>query len=406
MSNIITQSILGQSLEVVQKSLGPVIHHQSNPEKQTDYYVHGVSYLRDVFPVSLSGIIGVYRKERCIAVRIILNKRDPRYTNFVYNREIASRLFAKAVSHDYAYWHQIEAEPRANNALHYVYCMGSNVATTWDAAAIGGTLKSDVIMYLDTRCGETDHSVVSQPFASTSGGTASGTSQSSSPPIAIGLNRLDSSQPSAAKTFPDIAGNIYEVEILKAANTYHLLNGFEDGTFKPDNPITREQAINLLMGAMELMVVDAGAIAIPDELEKAPFVDVPADHRSARQFYYAKQIGILSGDNQNKAQPNASLTRAELIVLIHNGLQVVVNENFSTVTDLGDAVEMISPDANFDDIADHWSEQIVRQLATYGIATPLDESGTKFFPDTAAKRNYTAAALVRMLEVKFIQCQA
>lgn len=396
---VTTQSLLGQPLEVVQTYLGPSINHQYSAEKQTDFYLHRSQYLKDVFPIVLTGIISVYRKNRCIALRAILNKRDTRYDSFVYNREIATRLFEKVVSNDYAYWHQIEAEPKADNKIHYVYCMGGNVATTWDVSTIDGTIEGDVIIYLDSRCGETDHSVVNQPIV---GSTQDAGSRTATPAIDGGLGQ-GAVQPIPIRAFPDIDGNPYEVEILKAANVYRFLAGYEDGTFRPDVGITREQGISLLIEAMKLLVVDPSAIAFPDELVNPPFADVSTTHRSAKQFYYAKQAGILAGDGQDKAYPDARLDRAGLIAIIRNGLQAVVNENYSASADLGERVEVIDPDISFSDISGHWAESAIQELGTYGIATPLNEQGKAFAPNEEAHRDYLAAALVRMVEVKFNQ---
>lgn len=395
MNSVVTWSLLGQPLEVVQTYLGPSINHQYSAEKQTDFYLHGTRYLKDVFPVVLTGIISLHRKERCVALRIILNKRDPRYQTFIYNREIATRLFEKVASNDYAYWHEIEAEPKAGDKTHYVYCMGGNIATTWDVSTVDSTIEGDVIIYLDSRCGETDHSVVTRPiFASKQ---ESGTTSQPMTPMGEGEESATGDQ----KTFPDIADSPYQSEILKAANTYHLLSGYEDGTFKPERAVTRENVIILLLRAMALMLVDAGAIAVPDELETAPFVDVPKDHKSARQFYYANQSGLLAGDDQNKAYPDATLSRAGLMVILRNGLQVVVNENYSTTTELNEIIQALVPNVTYTDIAEHWGEDPIRELTTYGIASAADEAQQTFAPDTDATRGFTAAALVRMLEAQF-----
>jgi hypothetical protein len=404
MVSVATQGLLGQPLDVVESYLGPTIHHQANPQNQTDFYVHGTQYLRGVFPVVLAGIISVYRQNQCIALRIVLSKRHPGYDTFVYNREMASRLYQRVISNDYTYWSEIEASPQGNNCTHFVYCLGGNVATTWDASAIDQTLKSDIVIYLDTRCGVTDHSVVSQPIVSPVGAVGLSTPSEDSGSGTPGSESAGEPRPAKPLTFTDIDGNLYETAILKAANTYHLIAGYEDKTFKPENPVPREQAIKLLIGAMQQMMADPAAIALPDDLTTAPFADVPIDHKSAREFYYAKQAGILAGDKQNRAHPEAHLNRAGLMVIVHSALKVVVKANYSAGTSLSDVIKTITtPQPTFTDIDDHWGETAIREMATYGIATPYKEQGTEFQPATEAHRDYLAAILVRMLEVEFNQ---
>jgi N-acetylmuramoyl-L-alanine amidase len=53
---------------------------------------------------------------------------------------------------------------------------------------------------------------------------------------------------------------------------------------------------------------------------------------------------------------------------------------------------------SFTDTNSHWSNALVGQMSSYcGVASPLNERGSNFAPDSAAQRNYAAAATLRML---------
>ena len=401
MSSVATQSLLGQSPEVVAGVLGTPRFHQPNTANQTDLYVYSPTYLKDIFPVQTTGLIGVYRNNQCIALKVVFSKTDYRYESFIYNREIASRLFDRVVDGGYAYWQEIEAEPRDGGLIHYVYCMGSRVATTWDASAVDRTIASDVSIFLDSRCEPNDNSDLEQPITTLPPSPTQDLPflRSASRTPTLPNQELASSSPPLE--FPDVEGDLYETEILKAANTYHIISGYEDGTFKPDNPITRDQGLNMLIKVMQEMAVDDGAIVIPENLTTPPFADVPVDHKSAGQFYYAKQHGLLSGDDQNKAHPNRPMTRAELIAMLNGGLQVLVELNYTPSTTPEKVVEPVATPVIFTDITDHWGKAVIQEMGNYGIASPLNETGTNFAPETQAQRNYTAAALVRLLELQF-----
>lgn len=401
MSIVATQPLLGQSPDVVQSYLGPSQHHQPNPDNQTDLYVYGPGYVRGVFPVQTTGIIGIYRSNQCIALKIICSKTDPRYKHFIYNREMASRLFERVIGNDYAYWHEVEADPRANNTVHYVYCMGHRIATTWDAVALDGTITSDVSIFLDNRCGPTDNSELTQPIVAVPATTDAGQEFQRRRPAGGGLSAQGAAKPAQEIVFTDIAGNRYAAEILKAANTYHLLAGYEDGTFQPGTVVTRDQGLGMLLKAMEQMITVAGTMVIPDQITTAPFADVPVDHTSVRQFYLAKQTGILSGDKDQNVYPAAPMSRAELTAMVHNGLAVVVEANYSPTTTPGDVIEPVSTAVTFTDIAGHWGEAVIQAMAAYGLATSLQATGSQFGPEAPAQRDYTAATLVRLLEVSF-----
>ena len=52
----------------------------------------------------------------------------------------------------------------------------------------------------------------------------------------------------------------------------------------------------------------------------------------------------------------------------------------------------------FNDIANHWAQDVIRQMSGYGgVASPLNERGRAFRPRQSAQRNYGAAATLRML---------
>jgi hypothetical protein len=401
MSSVATQSLLGQSPEVVQGVLGAPRFHQPNPANQTDLYVYSPNYLRDLFPVLTTGIIGVYRNNQCIALKVVFSKTDQRYENFIYNREMASRLFDRVIGGGYAYWQEVEADPRDNDVVHYVYCMGNRTATTWDANAADQTIASDISIFIDSRCEPNDDSDLNQPIT-----TPPPVPSPDLPflrpttPTPVGPNQeVPESTPTLA--FSDIADNLYEAEILRAANTYHVITGYADGTFRPTDPVTRDQGLTMLLTTMQAMAADAGAMAIPDELTEPPFADVPVDHKSARQFYFAQQTGILRGDADNNAHPDSPMSRAELIAMVHGGLQVVVEFNYSPTTRPGQVIEPVETPVVFSDLEGHWGQEVIQAMGTYGVASALNETGTEFAPDPQAQRDYTAAVLVRLAELQF-----
>ncbi|RZM76039.1 S-layer homology domain-containing protein [Leptolyngbya iicbica] len=374
--NSVATSLMGQSLAVVQTTLGDPLKQQQSADGQTTFYLHGTQFLTGIFPVRLAGLVSVFRQDRCMALRIIFDRQDPQFAGLVYTQDLAQQLFTRIVGSGSSQWRPLETTRTSDQQLHHVVCLGSNLATAWDAAPTDNRLANDIIVYLERRC---------------NGGAAE--------PMAIASPPLEpQTTTTASRSFSDMAGNPYEVAILKAANTYHLIAGYADGTFRPTQSITREQAVTLLIRAMQQMVTNPQAIALPDTVTTAPFVDVPTTHRSVRQFQYAKQQGILTGDTQNRAYPDAALSRVGLMAMIRKALQVVVLKNTGAATPLSEVVVAIAPAIAYTDIQGHWGAAVIRELTTYGIATPLNEQGTQFAPNANVQRDFAAAALVRMIE--------
>ena len=50
--------------------------------------------------------------------------------------------------------------------------------------------------------------------------------------------------------FNDISKNVYKPEILEAFQL-KIVDGFPDGTFRPNQPVTREQAVSMIVDAID-----------------------------------------------------------------------------------------------------------------------------------------------------------
>lgn len=111
------------------------------------------------------------------------------------------------------------------------------------------------------------------------------------------------------KTFTDTAGHWAKDYIAAAANG--VVNGYENGAFGPDDPITREQ--------MAVMVVKAAKLAkASGELQ---FADSGSISDWAREAVItATQNGIMKGNPDNTVRPGDSATRAEAVTVIVNAL--------------------------------------------------------------------------------------
>jgi len=122
--------------------------------------------------------------------------------------------------------------------------------------------------------------------------------------------------------FADVPANSWYAGAVETASEYGLINGFEDGTFQPNAPITREQAMNIISKAMKLTgladqtgTVDATSVLAT--FTDAGNIGVWAKDRLA----LAVKAGLISGRGDNKLEAKANVTRAEVTVLIQRLLQ-------------------------------------------------------------------------------------
>lgn len=117
--------------------------------------------------------------------------------------------------------------------------------------------------------------------------------------------------------FTDVKPSDWFNSTVLTAHSYNLIHGFEDGTFRPAEKITREQAITIVAKAMALTKL---AEKLPnrsaDDMLR-PYND--SQHVSA----WAKdgiaaglKAGLVSGRTDSLLAPKAAITRAEAAALI------------------------------------------------------------------------------------------
>lgn len=208
--------------------------------------------------------------------------------------------------------------------------------------------------------------------------------------------------------FNDIRGNRYAADITRAASL-GVISGFPDGTFKPSAPLTREQAVSVMIETAGKILPTSLIAERSQVVTSPPFPDVAANRWSALKIQQAKQLGIVAGDVTGNFRPTDNVSRAELMAMTYKiallRADAGAGETSSTSPvpgrDLatGGLIPNISNPVVFSDIAGHWGENAIKQMAAVcAIASPLNETGTNFAPNTNALRDYTAAVAVRAID--------
>lgn len=110
--------------------------------------------------------------------------------------------------------------------------------------------------------------------------------------------------------FNDLVGH-WSAPFVEALAEKGLVKGFLDGTFGPDNQVTRAEFAALVTAAFP---------QVARENEVTRFPDVPAGFWGARAIRQAQAQGFLSGFPDGSFRPNAPLTKVQAIVSLVNGL--------------------------------------------------------------------------------------
>ncbi|WP_379213329.1 DUF5018 domain-containing protein [Paenibacillus sp. GCM10012303] len=126
-----------------------------------------------------------------------------------------------------------------------------------------------------------------------------------------------------AAPFLDISQSAWFNDVVATAYTHRLLNGFEDGTFHPEETITREQAMIMLSRAMTLTGLTAKLPGQAAEEVLRPYTDAAAVSGWALDGMAASiQAGVMQGKSSATLAPQDFLTRAEAATIIQRLLQL------------------------------------------------------------------------------------
>lgn len=118
-------------------------------------------------------------------------------------------------------------------------------------------------------------------------------------------------QQSYQQQFSDVEAGQWYTPYVGFAWQNGLVNGYEDGTFRPDRPVTRAELVKLLAAYFPEAARQQG---------QRTFSDVPGDHWAAGPVAYAAQAGWTKGYEDGTFRPDQPVTRAEAVRMINGAL--------------------------------------------------------------------------------------
>lgn len=137
--------------------------------------------------------------------------------------------------------------------------------------------------------------------------------------VAIGIVMT---MPAAAQNkFSDVDSNYWASQYVMSLNEANVIGGYPDGTFRPENQMTRAEFASIL----------AGAFAQPTIREPITFSDVPTDHWAAGAVSMAYARGFLSGYPDGTFGLDKPITRLEVLLSLTSGLGIETLDDPSAV---------------------------------------------------------------------------
>lgn len=174
-------------------------------------------------------------------------------------------------------------------------------------------------------------------------------------------------------SFSDVSGDAWYAGYVTLCASWGIINGYEDGTFRPDADITRGEFMKLLTTIGELVpykVIDTS------EHWAAPYWDLLNDN------------GVLWGLDIpcTRAALNTAITRYEMCVMLANFCSNVFSENFVELQNLQNAI------ADYSSIESKYVSA-VEQAYGKGILTGYDDGS--FHGSETMSRAQASAVVVR-----------
>ncbi|SEG64072.1 S-layer homology domain-containing protein, partial [Paenibacillus sp. UNC499MF] len=139
---------------------------------------------------------------------------------------------------------------------------------------------------------------------------------------AIMVRALGLKQEKASAPFSDVKAADWYSAAVQTAYAHNLIVGFEDGTFRPSDKITREQAMVIMAKAMKTTGLRDKLPSKEAAESLAPYADAAATAEWAKSGVAdCLQGAIFAGRTATELAPKASITRAEVAAIVQRLLQ-------------------------------------------------------------------------------------
>ncbi|WP_237391563.1 X2-like carbohydrate binding domain-containing protein [Paenibacillus dendrobii] len=118
-------------------------------------------------------------------------------------------------------------------------------------------------------------------------------------------------------TFSDVNSSSWYASAIRTAMENKLINGYEDGSFRPDAMVTREQAMHMIANAMSMTGLLSKLSDTQQEAPLAKFKDASdVAGWAAADIAACLQANIVNGKDGSRLAPKEEITRAEVAAII------------------------------------------------------------------------------------------
>ena len=193
-------------------------------------------------------------------------------------------------------------------------------------------------------------------------------------PIYVGAKRIiNNSNGSTSGKYTDVLSSHFAFTAIEALSSQGVIKGFTDGTFRPNEKVTRGQAAAMINRVLKYT---------PKNM--ASFKDVPATNSFATDIAAMKELGIINGFEDGTYRPYESLTRTQMAVIVARAFDLKVPAGTS---------------ASYSDVSkSYWAYDYIISMKAYDRTTGYHTSA--YNGNSIATRCYFAAAVYNAVNAK------
>lgn len=184
-------------------------------------------------------------------------------------------------------------------------------------------------------------------------------------------------------SFRDVSETFWASAAIRQAASMGFISGFPDGTFRPQENLTRTQALVSLVNGLGLTGGNSHLLLFYRDRAQIPTYATDAIATATQQGL------VVNYPKTDHLEPLESITRAEVAAFIYQAL---------VSTGRAEALAspyIVHPDAytpSFVDISDHWAADFIRRLASLNLVSGFADGSFK--PDSPLNRAQYAALVV------------
>ncbi|KJH71042.1 S-layer homology domain-containing protein [Aliterella atlantica] len=184
----------------------------------------------------------------------------------------------------------------------------------------------------------------------------------------------------AQNNFPDVDANYWAQPFIERLAAQHIISGYPDGTFRPEQALDRDEFAALIRDAFnqnQVRQIPSGSV----------FKDVPSGYWAASAIEEAYETGFMRGFPGGLFQPREEVSRVQALVSLANGLNLSSGSPQATTSTTTSG----SPQATTSTTTSG-SPQATASTTTNQAVTPATT------PRVARKQKFIPLAIVSLME--------